>query len=127
LGSVALTTKTHISGEQECQSFKLDGFILPAHKIALQKTSDFLLPFDLCESCASVRYRPTHFGPRAKGFKIEHWFGHALDGTMILLDNIVEILDLTNFDRQFSVMIDPIDGGFIGGPVEEPPKVFVLS
>ena len=31
---------------------------------------------------------------------------------MILLDNIVEVLDLTDLDRQ--VMIDPIDGGFIG-------------
>jgi hypothetical protein len=48
-GSVALTTIMHISGEQECQSFTLDGFILPAHKIALQKTSDFFLPFDLCD------------------------------------------------------------------------------
>jgi hypothetical protein len=47
-GSVALTTKTDISGEQECQSFKLGGFILPVRKIVLQKTSDFLLPFDLC-------------------------------------------------------------------------------
>jgi hypothetical protein len=47
-GSVALTTKADISGEQECQSFKLGGFILPVRKIVLQKTSDFLLPFDLC-------------------------------------------------------------------------------
>jgi len=36
-GSVALTIKMHISGEQECQSLKQDGFILPAHKIALPK------------------------------------------------------------------------------------------
>jgi len=32
-----------------------------------------------------------HISGRAIGFKIEHWFGHVLDGTMILLDNIVEI------------------------------------
>jgi hypothetical protein len=41
-GSVALTTKTDIPGEQECQSFKLGGFILPVRKIVLQKTFYFL-------------------------------------------------------------------------------------
>jgi hypothetical protein len=35
----------------------------------------------------------------AKGFKVEHRLGHVLDGTMILLDYIVEILDLPNLDR----------------------------
>ena len=34
-----------------------------------------------------------HIAGRAKGFKVEHRSGHAFDGTMILLDDVVEIFD----------------------------------
>jgi hypothetical protein len=50
---------------------------------------------------------------RTKRFKVEHRYGHALNGTMELLDKIVEILDLLNLDRQLSIMIDPIDSHFV--------------
>ena len=62
-GSVALSAIMHISDELACHPFKLDGFILPAHKIAQHKTSCQLPPSlsDLCESCALVRYQPRCF------------------------------------------------------------------
>ena len=54
LDSVALTAKKHISDELTCHPFKLDGFNLPVHKIAQQKTSFQRPPTlpDLCEACA---------------------------------------------------------------------------
>ena len=55
-----------------------------------------------------------HISSRAKGFIVEHRLGNVLDGTMILLDDIVEILDLTNLDRCVPVIIDPIYSSFIG-------------
>jgi len=62
-GSVVLNAKMHISDELACHPFKLDGFILTAHKIAQHKTSYQLPPSssDLCESCALVRYQPRCF------------------------------------------------------------------
>jgi len=44
LGSVALSAKMHISDELACHPFKLDGFILTAHKVAQHKTSYQLPP-----------------------------------------------------------------------------------
>ena len=43
--------------------FKLDGFVLPMHKIDWQKTAHQCLPSSavLCESYASIRCRPRHF------------------------------------------------------------------
>jgi hypothetical protein len=47
-------------------------------------------------------------------FKPQHGTGHALDGSMILLDDIVEILDLADFDRGAVLRIVALDGRFIG-------------
>ena len=49
-----------------------------------------------------------------KGFEVEHRFGHALDGAMVLLDDIVEVFDLAHIDRPFPVFIDRIDGRLVG-------------
>jgi hypothetical protein len=45
---------------------------------------------------------------------VEHRSGYALDDALGLLDPIVEILDLTNLDRHVPILIDAIDGGFMG-------------
>ena len=42
---------------------------------------------------------------RSERFKPELWPGNAFNGTMILLDDIVEILDLPDLDRDFSLRI----------------------
>ena len=44
-----------------------------------------------------------------EGFEVEHRFGHALDGAMILLHDVVGILDLANDDLIFPAVIDFID------------------
>ncbi len=49
-GFVALATDGRDSGGDKCQSLKLDGFALPAHKIGRQKTSCFK-PFQLRKLC----------------------------------------------------------------------------
>jgi hypothetical protein len=46
---------------------------------------------------------------RPEGFKVEHRFGYALDGAMILLHDVVEILDLADDDLNFSSVIDLVD------------------
>ena len=43
---------------------------------------------------------------RAKGFEVEHRSDHALDGTMVLLHDVVEIFDLTSH-RFRSVLVQP--------------------
>ena len=49
-----------------------------------------------------------------KGFEAKHRSGHALDGAMVLLDDVVEILDLANDDAVFQPVIDVIDGRLVG-------------
>ena len=53
-------------------------------------------------------------GGRSKGFETEHGSGDAFDGAVILLDDIVEVFDLTNLHRNFLVFDDLVDGCFIG-------------
>ena len=49
-----------------------------------------------------------------KGFEAKHRSGHALDGAMVLVDDVVEILDMANDDAVFQPVIDVIDGRLVG-------------
>lgn len=49
-----------------------------------------------------------------KGLEVEYGFGHSLDSTVVLLDDVVGIFDLTHHDRYISTNIDRIDGYFVG-------------
>jgi hypothetical protein len=42
-----------------------------------------------------------------EGFKVEHRPGHALDGSMVLLNKIIQILDLTNLGGYLPTLINP--------------------
>ncbi len=33
-----------------------------------------------------------HAGSRTERFEVEHWLGHPLDGTVVLFDDVVEVL-----------------------------------
>ena len=48
-----------------------------------------------------------------EGFEAEHRSGHALDGAMVLLNDVVEILDLSDDDAVFQPVIDVIDGHLV--------------
>lgn len=50
----------------------------------------------------------------SKGLEVEHGPGSTLDGPMILLHHIVEILDLPDNGPVFQVGVDVIDGGLVG-------------
>jgi hypothetical protein len=41
----------------------------------------------------------------AERFKSKHWFGDSFDRTMVLLDDVVEVLDLPNDDWYFPVWV----------------------
>ena len=43
-----------------------------------------------------------------------HGFNDALDGTMILFDDVVQILDLSDLDGCFPLSVDGLQGGQIG-------------
>ena len=51
---------------------------------------------------------------RPERFKPKHRPGDALDGTMILLDDIVEILDLPDLDRDVSLRIQLVERSLVG-------------
>jgi hypothetical protein len=48
-----------------------------------------------------------------EGFKVEYRPGHALDGSMVLLNEIIQILDLTNLGGYLPIRINPIDSRFV--------------
>ena len=47
-------------------------------------------------------------------FEVQHRLGHPLDSTVVLLDDVVEVLDLAHDDRNVAVSIDRIDGRLVG-------------
>ena len=51
---------------------------------------------------------------RLERFEAEHRSGHAFDGAMVLLDDVVEILDLSDDDAVFQPVIDVIDRRLVG-------------
>jgi hypothetical protein len=55
-----------------------------------------------------------HIGGDAKRLETQHWRGHALRRTMILLDDVVEVLDLAYGDRSSHSAVDLVDGGLVG-------------
>jgi hypothetical protein len=55
-----------------------------------------------------------HVSGRIKGFEVEHRPGHPLDGPMVLLDDVVEIFDLTHHNWRVFAGIDGIDGRLVG-------------
>ena len=91
-------------------AFKLDGFVLPTRKIDLRR--HLLNVFQNRLSFAnhvneSDTGQDVFGGP--KGFEIAHWFGHALDRTMVVFDHIVEVFDLANDYRRVPVGIDLVN------------------
>ena len=51
---------------------------------------------------------------RSKRFKTEHRSGNAFDGTMVLLDDVIEVFDLPDDDGYFLVLDDLVNGRFVG-------------
>jgi hypothetical protein len=51
---------------------------------------------------------------RSKRLETEHWLGDAFDGTMNLLHDIVEILDLPDLDRDVPFYIQPVERSLVG-------------
>jgi hypothetical protein len=51
---------------------------------------------------------------RSERFKPEHRPSDAFNGTMILLDDIVEILDLPDLDRDGAFRIQLVERSFVG-------------
>ena len=51
---------------------------------------------------------------RSKRFKTEHRSGNAFDGTMVLLDDVIEVFDLPDDDGYFLVLDDRVNGRFVG-------------
>ena len=47
-------------------------------------------------------------------FEVQHRLGHPLNSTVVLLDDVVEVLDLAHDDRNVTVSIDRIDGRLVG-------------
>ena len=46
--------------------------------------------------------------------EVQHRLGYTLDSTVVLLDDIVEVLDLANDDRLVATGVDRIDGCLVG-------------
>ena len=49
-----------------------------------------------------------------KILETHHGFDDTFDGTMVLLDNVIQILVLPDFDGRFTFRINRIQGGQIG-------------
>lgn len=55
-----------------------------------------------------------HTSSGTKRFEAEHGSRHTLDRSVVLLNNIVEVLDLTNHDRGRLTTVDCIDCCLVG-------------
>jgi hypothetical protein len=66
--------------------------------------SDHVHELDPGKSCRS----------RSKGFETQHWSHHSLDGSVILFDNVVQILVLTDFDIRFVLLVEAFDRRRVG-------------
>jgi hypothetical protein len=51
---------------------------------------------------------------RTEGFKPEHRSNNAFDGPVVLLDKIVQILALADLDRVAGLLLECLNGCFIG-------------
>jgi hypothetical protein len=55
-----------------------------------------------------------HIGGSTKRLEATHWFDHAIDRTMILPDDVVEVLDLAYGDWRSDGSADLVDSGLVG-------------
>ena len=55
-----------------------------------------------------------HDARATKILEAHHRFNDAFDGAMVVLDNVVQILVLPDFDGRFPLSIDRLQGGQIG-------------
>ena len=55
-----------------------------------------------------------HIASGVKGFETEHRSDHSFNGTMVLLNDIVEVFDLSHVDGNVFIFYDFADGRFVG-------------